>query len=175
MKVFLIGFMGSGKSTIGKLLSTCIHYRFFDSDMLVEMYLNKDIPSIFHLMGEEAFRQAENKVLLKVIKKPGNAIISTGGGTACFFDHMQLMNSSGITIYLKRSADDLYELLKYADQDRPLLKEIIDLKTTIKHMLEQREVFYNKAKHIINIDSKDTVDNVVKRIMEIISIRLKVH
>jgi shikimate kinase len=168
MKIFLIGFMGSGKSTIGKLLASNIHYRFVDTDQKVEKFMENDIPSIFNIDGEKAFRLAENKILLKLISQPGNAVISTGGGTPCFNGHMDLMNSKGISVYLKRTTDDLFNFLQTEHLNRPMLSGKTDLKTTINSMVLIRELYYNQAKHIVEIDPEESDITVAERIVKLI-------
>jgi len=168
MKIFLIGFMGSGKSTIGKLLASKIHYRFVDTDHKVEKFMDNDIPSIFNIDGEKAFRLAENKILLELINETGNTVISTGGGMPCFNGHMEMMNTKGITIYLKRTAEDLFNFLQTEHQNRPLLSGMADLKTTINSLVLIRELYYNQAKHIVEIDPDESDIMVAERIEKLI-------
>ena len=165
MKVFLIGFMGSGKSTIGKLLSDRLGYSFIETDSLVENSLKKSIPQIFASAGETAFRQAENKAMLSILRQAGNMVISTGGGTPCHFGHMERMNENGNTIYLKRSATDLYKFLKKDHKIRPVLAGMNDLKSGIISLLKNREEFYNQAWHVVEIEANEKDEDVVGRII----------
>ena len=112
MKVFLIGFMGSGKSTIGKLLAARLAYNFIDTDNMIEERMQKDIQTVFRVDGEDAFRQAENQMIHEIISKPGKMVIASGGGTPCSKENLTLMNFFGTSIYLKRSVDNLVDILK---------------------------------------------------------------
>ncbi|MBE7179186.1 MAG: shikimate kinase, partial [Mucilaginibacter polytrichastri] len=100
MKVFLIGFMGSGKTTAGKKLAAHLNRPFIDLDHVFERRYGSTIEAYFALYGEDAFRRAESE-LLKTTAYPDDAIISTGGGAPCFFDNIEWMNSQGLTIYIE--------------------------------------------------------------------------
>ena len=171
MKIFLIGFMGSGKSSIGKLLSVKLDYALMETDLLVEMKLKQSIAEIFSNLGEAGFRQAENQVMLDIFSKSQKAIISTGGGTPCFFDHIKLMNSCGITVYLKRSAADLYHFLKDDNKIRPVLSGFNDLKTGVENLLKSREKFYNMAKYILEVEANETDEKVVELIVKLLRLQ----
>lgn len=168
MKVFLVGYMGCGKSTIGKQLAEKLGYEFIETDKLVEGYVGKSISTIFNFDGENTFRQAENDILHELIQRPHKAIISTGGGMPCFMENMKLMNFFGKTIYLKRTIENLYDILKNDHKHRPLLSDQPDLRAAIELMLEKREICYNKANHIIEITPHETNLSVVNRIAEIL-------
>lgn len=99
MRIFLIGFMGCGKSTLGKKLATKLGYDFIDLDYQLEKQMGTSIGNYFAANGEEAFRKLESKTL-KEFDYPINGVIATGGGTPCYFDNMDWMNSNGITIYM---------------------------------------------------------------------------
>jgi shikimate kinase len=169
MKIFLIGFMGSGKTVIGKLLSERLGYDFIDTDQIIEEKFGEVIPSIFRMYGEEAFRQAENDVIHQIIKKPGKLVISSGGGMPCREENLKLINFFGISIYLKRNIDDLAEILKHETYNRPLLAEASDLKTTIANMLCEREPCYNLAKHVVEISQRESSENIVRRIIQLLN------
>ncbi len=168
MKIFLVGFMGSGKSCIGKLLSERLQLDFIETDSLVEKYVGKDILSIFNSDGEQAFRKVETDILHELIKKPRSGIFSTGGGLPCFKDNMKLMNFFGTTIFLKRTVDNLHDILKRDNKNRPLLSNQPDLRTAIAQMLAKREGCYNMAAHIIDIAATETNEAVVERIVELL-------
>lgn len=105
-KIFLIGYMGSGKSTAGKKLAAELGYAFIDLDHFLEKEYQQTIPEIFAARGEAEFRNMEHNTLKKVLEK-SDVVISAGGGTPCYFNNMELMNNNGITIYLKMSVDAL--------------------------------------------------------------------
>jgi shikimate kinase len=148
-KFFLIGYMGSGKTTTGKQLAKQLNLQFIDIDMFIENRYCKSISAIFEEKGEAVFREIERKILLEILDFE-NVVISTGGGTPCFFDNMDLMNQSGITIYLKTSVAELTERLKNEKQKRPLIKnkDSEEIKTYVAANLEKREHFYNQAAFI---------------------------
>lgn len=149
MLVFLIGFMGSGKTTIGKKLAKKLSLEFIDLDAEVEKKEGRTIGQIFDLLGEDYFRTKEHEILLEQSSN-NNILIACGGGTPCFFDHMQMMNNTGITVYLKFSPEALYSRLENAKTKRPLLKNMdeINMKLYIKNKLEEREQIYLQAKII---------------------------
>jgi shikimate kinase len=149
MLVFLIGFMGSGKTTIGKKLAKKLSLEFIDLDAEVEKKEGRTIGQIFDLFGEDYFRTKEHEILLEQSSN-NNILIACGGGTPCFFDHMQMMNNKGITVYLKFSPEALYSRLENAKTKRPLLKNMdeINMKLYIKNKLEEREQIYLQAKII---------------------------
>jgi shikimate kinase len=168
MKIFMIGFMGCGKSLIGKKLSDRLGYNFIDTDQMIEQRFGDDIPAVFKKHGEKGFRQAENDAIHEIIKKPGNFVISSGGGMPCSEENLMLINFFGTTIYLKRDIDDLAEILKDQTHHRPLLTQSPDLKTTISYLLDERESSYNLAKYIVEITPDQNCDQVVDRIVELL-------
>lgn len=151
MKVFLIGFMGSGKTTIGKKLANYLKYEFIDLDKLIESKAEMSIVSYFELHGEGAFRELERDILQKS-EFPENVIIATGGGAPCFGDNMEWMNKNGLVAYLSLSPKALASRLEHSKTDRPLIRhlkgdELIDF---ISSKLQEREVFYNQAKYVVS-------------------------
>lgn len=147
--IFLIGYMGSGKSTTGKKLSTLLNIPFIDLDNAIEENLRLTIPTIFNQFGEAFFRTKEAEILRSTsIYK--HAIISTGGGTPCFHNNMQWMNDHGITIYLEMPPKALYSRLKNAKKRRPLFDNQQDPETFILSHLKEREKYYLQAKIITN-------------------------
>ena len=151
MKIFLIGFMGSGKTTIGKKLANYLKYNFIDLDKLIELQAGMSIVEYFELHGEDAFRRMESDVLQKT-DFPENAIIATGGGTPCFNDNMDWMNENGSVAYLSLPAKALASRLEHSKTDRPLIRnlkgdELIDF---ISSNLKEREKFYNQAKFVVS-------------------------
>lgn len=150
--IFLIGFMGSGKTTVGKKLSKAGGLPFIDLDQLIVEQSGMDISDYFSLHGESSFREIETKAL-KSISLDQAMIVSTGGGTPCFNDNIQWMNERGITVYLQLPPRALLKRLSGKEvQSRPLLHgksedEILDF---ITKKLEEREAFYKCAKLIID-------------------------
>ncbi len=155
--IFLIGYMGCGKTHTGTRLSQKYGMEFIDLDAYIENRFHKTIPQIFEERGEEGFRKLERAMLEEVCAFE-NVIISTGGGAACFFDNIDLMNQSGETVYLKASPEGLFKFLKDGKATRPLLKDKSDdeLLAFIGEALAKREPFYMQAKHVI--DSMDESD-----------------
>ncbi len=151
MRIFLIGYMGSGKTTLGNLLALTVKYKFIDLDKYIENKTNKSIAKIFEENGENYFRDIEKKYLHEACDTD-NIIISTGGGTPCFFDNIDFMNKNGISIYLKVKPEVLITRLKNEKNKRPLIKDKSDeeLLIFINEMLNKRELYYNKATYIIN-------------------------
>ena len=156
-RIFLVGYMGSGKTTTGKRLSKKYGLDFIDLDHFIESRYFKTVSQLFQEKGEDGFREIERDLLKEVVDFE-NVIISTGGGTACFFDNMELMNQKGETVYLKASATDLSVYLRAASKDRPLLaqKSREELFDFVSEMLKKREPFYSQAKH--TVDARDTSD-----------------
>lgn len=161
MNIFLIGFMGSGKTTIGLQLSKKLNKQFIDLDSTIEAEQGKKISDIFSSQGEDAFRHIEHDTLLKVIET-GNQVISVGGGAPCFHDNINCMNKNGITIYLKLSpialTERLYGLPKHARDARPLIanKTKEELLEFIDLTLQKREHFYNQSKIIVMNEDSDS-------------------
>jgi shikimate kinase len=139
--------MGAGKTTLGKVLAKKLGVEFIDLDHYIESRYRKTIPQLFAENGEDGFREIERKMLHEAGEFE-NVIISTGGGTPCFFDNMDYMNHIGNTVFLKVSVDELAARLEIAKAQRPVLKgkKGEDLKTFISENLEKRKPFYNKAK-----------------------------
>ncbi len=164
MKIFLIGFMGVGKTTIGKKLAELLHYSFFDLDKEIENYTKKSISEIFEKDGEKYFREIES-FILKSFLNHKNAVISTGGGTPCFFDHMDWMNENGLTTYIKASEDFIYHRLSHAKKPRPLLKDFSEekLKNFIHAKLEERNSVYKKCQ-IIYKTPDEKLDSLLEKI-----------
>jgi shikimate kinase len=152
MRIFLIGFMASGKSTVGKKLAKKLNLPFVDLDDYIEEKYNTTIRLLIYDKGMDRFREIEKESLETLINKHENIVISTGGGTPCFFDNINLMNNSGVTIYLEVDIHTLVDRLMYAKQDRPLIwgKSREDLTVYAEDLLDKRQNDYQKAKHIIN-------------------------
>ncbi|MGC9470037.1 MAG: shikimate kinase [Bacteroidales bacterium] len=152
-RIILIGFMGSGKTWLGKKLAGIIGNVFFDLDELIEKETGLSVGEIFRRYGEETFRQSERNALLQVLHKE-RFVLAAGGGAPCYCDQMRMMNRAGLTIYLKCSPETLFSRLKHESQKRPLLRDKTDerLMTYIAGTLKQREPVYHQAGLILPAD-----------------------
>lgn len=160
-RIYLVGYMGSGKSTTGKRLASKLNYRFVDLDRLIESTYKTSIPLLFEKYDEHAFRLLEQSALKNTLTGT-RTVIATGGGAPCFFDNMDVMNRNGFTIYLKMTPGALAYRLKHARKRRPLLENIneAELQEHISHNLEEREKYYKKAQLIV-----DAHDDVSEKIL----------
>ena len=151
MRIYLVGYMGCGKSTIGKKLAKTLGIPFVDLDEHIEQQAGKTIVDLFEQDGEEVFRKLEQQALYKTFELE-NAVIATGGGAAAYADNMYQMRVNGVTIYIELPAKALADRLKNAATKRPLLKirsEAEQLAFIEKTLLE-REPYYRKAGVIVN-------------------------
>ncbi len=160
MKIFLIGFMGSGKSYWGKKWAQKHSFYFYDLDDVIEKKQGRSIAAIFEKDGEDAFRKLEAGALMKFASKD-HCMIACGGGTACYADNMQWMNEHGITVYLSATPQYIYDRVLEEKEKRPLIKKVnrAELLFFIEQKLKEREVFYNQAKIILAAEEID--DNFV--------------
>ena len=151
MNIFLIGYMGSGKSTTGKILAKKLNMKFIDLDDIIERDEKKTIEDLFVKEGEIKFREIEHNYLKKTIKDK-NIVLSLGGGTPCYYNNMELIKKNGISVYLKMSAGSLYNRLINSKKSRPLIKKMKnkDLKEFIESTLTDRKKYYEQADCIIN-------------------------
>ena len=165
MKIYLVGYMGCGKSTIGRKLADLLEVSFIDLDKFIEERNFKSVPAIFAEEGESAFREKERNALMEV-SEFDNVVIGTGGGAPCFFDNMELMNSSGITVYIAPDIEVLATRLIKSKTVRPLIlgKSKDELMHFIAEALQKREPFYLKSKITIrgenNLDPQLVIDRV---------------
>lgn len=148
--VFLIGFMGCGKTYWGSWSAERVSCPFIDLDRRIELNEGKTISDIFREAGESGFRELESRHLHE-LKDISPAVIATGGGAPCFFDNLNWMRSVGITIYLRTPVEVLFERLKTGKAERPLLKDLSDreLSGFIRERLEIREPFYIQADYTL--------------------------
>lgn len=168
VRIILIGYMGAGKTTVGKELAQALGVPFYDLDWYIENRMRKKVPEIFAERGEEGFRVIERNMLHEVAEFE-NVVISCGGGTPCFFDNMEYLNSQGDVYYLKATPEVLQRHLKMGKGVRPLLlgKNDDELRVFITEQLAKREEFYLKANHIVDIavlEDANMVNKVVERI-----------
>ncbi|MGV8095695.1 MAG: shikimate kinase [Mangrovibacterium sp.] len=164
MRIYLIGYMGSGKSTLGRELASRLNLSFLDMDQFIEMKYLKTVPEIFRDEGEMQFREKE-QACLKEISVMENVVVATGGGAPCFFDNMEIMNSTGCCVFLDVEPGELAERLIKGNVVRPLIQEKPEeeLVQTIKRMMEKRRSFYEKARYIISGNSI-TTDDIIHKI-----------
>ena len=151
--IFLIGFMGSGKTYWGRQWAQKTGMPFFDIDQLIEEQEGTTISEIFEQQGEPWFRQKETEVL-KTFAAKTHCIVSCGGGLPCFNDNMQWMNQQGTTVYLYATPGEIVQRLKAETNHRPLVKNLppAALLPFIENKLKERAVFYNTAKIILPVD-----------------------
>lgn len=153
--IILLGFMGVGKSTIGKQLADVLEMDFKDLDDLIEKEEGQTVEGIFELKGETYFRSLEKSLINSL--EINNTVLSVGGGTPCFNDNMHWLNGLGTTYYLKISPDKLAERLWVKRKKRPLLKDvksIPELEQFIDDRLRDREKYYMMAENILDVNGK---------------------
>lgn len=152
-RIFLIGYMGAGKTTLGKAFARSMGLTFIDLDWYIEERFHKTVRQIFAERLEEGFRELEKRMLHEVADFE-DVVIATGGGTPCFFDNVEYMNQKGETVFLDVSQEVLFRRLKVAKQQRPLLAQKNDeeLKAFIADALGKRLPHYSKAKHVFRAD-----------------------
>ena len=164
-RIILIGFMGSGKTTLGRALAQALGLTFIDLDNYIELRHCKSINQIFAERGEEGFRNIERSLLHEVCEFE-DVIISSGGGTPCFFDNIDYMNAQGTTIYLQVPNDRLLTRLKIARSRRPLLKDKNDeeIEQFIVEQMQRREPFYTKADYAFTADRLEDREQIAESV-----------
>lgn len=173
-RIIIIGYMGAGKTTVGKCLAKELNMDFYDLDWYIESRMRKTVKQIFDEYGEDGFRKIEHNMLHEVAEFE-NVIISCGGGTPCFFDNIEYMNQQGETVFLKASPEVLYGHLKMGKTIRPLLlnKTPEEVKIFINEQLEKRNPYYSQAKYTLNVDLMDNYEKIkisVAKIKELLKI-----
>ena len=173
-RIILIGYMGAGKTTVGKALSKELGIIFYDLDWYIESRMRKTVSQIFAERGEEGFRKIEYNLLHEVAEFE-DVIISCGGGTPCFFDNMDYLNQQGQVVYLKADPEVLYKHLMMAKVERPLIKgkSHDELLAFIREQLEKREPFYSKARYTLDVSLMDNYEKIktsVARIIELLGL-----
>ena len=165
MKIFLIGFMVSGKSYWGRQLSEKLMLPFFDLDEQIESHEGKKINQLFAENGEEHFRLLEKDTLHIITESHESFIMATGGGTPCYFNNIDYMNNAGTTVWVNTPVEILFERLVKEKANRPLLKDLDDtqIKGFILKKFSNRKIYYEQAEISIEEDSK-SIDNIVEKI-----------
>ena len=162
MKIFLVGYMGSGKSTIGKMLSKNVGIPFFDLDEIIEKHENMSVKKIFEEKGEVYFRKLEHLLLNAFTVKNEHFVLALGGGTPCYANNHEVLKRDDVhSFYLKTSVDVLYQRLKNEKEARPLIADFNEeqLKEYINKHLFDRNYYYFQSKHIIDcsLKNKETI------------------
>lgn len=170
MKIYLIGYMGSGKSTLGKELAKALGISWLDLDDEFELRYKVSIPAFFEKYGEILFRELEHKVLTDISLIP-DLVVSTGGGAPCYHDNIKLMNQTGITIYLHALPELLISRIELSVRKRPLFQQMKgeDFFQKITMHLQSREPFYTQANITIEANKPD-VEDLKKKILDYTSI-----
>ena len=161
-RIYIIGFMGVGKSTFGKKLARSLGFRFIDLDNVFEKKFKIRIDDFFGKYDEELFRKLEHETL-KDSFSSANTVIATGGGSPCYFDAMKKINEQGISIYLKMSPAAIAHRLTHAKKPRPLIKNKTgdELCAIIEQKMDERKAFYEQAHFTvdaINVNAKEVVE-----------------
>lgn len=166
MRIYLIGYMASGKTQIGHILANRLGFSFTDLDSVFEKQFRISVSDFFEKYDEHAFRLLEQKLLLET-KNLDNIVISTGGGTPCFFDNMDFIRQSGISVYLKWDLQALLNRIKKAKRKRPLLRAVPpeELEEWVKAHLARREAFYLNADLIVPTREEPS-EQLINRILD---------
>ena len=170
MKVVLVGYMGSGKSSVGKLLGLQLGIPFYDLDAVIEDIEQLSISEIIKKKGELYFRKSENNILKQILHKDESIVLSVGGGTPCYYNNHELLLQEGVvSFYLKATSAKLVERLQVEKESRPLVAslnkdELLDFVN--KHLFD-RSYYYHQVNHVVAIDEKSVdqlVDEIVKQL-----------
>ena len=165
IRIFLTGYMGAGKTTLGKAFARKLNLPFVDLDWYMEERFHKTVGELFVERGEAGFRELE-KNMLHEVGAFEDVVISTGGGAPCFFDNMDFMNRNGKTVFLNVHPDVLFRRLRVAKQKSPILqgKQDDELKEFIIRALEKRTPFYSQAQYVFNADELEDRSQIEKSV-----------
>ncbi len=169
MIISLVGYMGSGKTHISKILSEKLNFKFIDLDKEIFQRNKLTIPEIFEKKGELYFRKLEREVLEEILAKEKNAVLSVGGGTPVYYNNMEIINNNSKSVFLKASVGTLAGRLSKQKEKRPLIAHISDenLPEFIAKHLFERNPFYGKAQFSISTDHRqpeDIVDEIIEKL-----------
>ncbi len=170
-RVIIIGYMGSGKTTVGIELAKRVGFAFYDLDWYIESRMRKTVKQLFDERGEEGFRTIEHNMLHEVAEFE-NVVVSCGGGTPCFYDNMDYLNNQGKTVYLKAEPKVLLRHLKMGKSIRPLIldKSEQEMKEFIVEQLTNRTPFYEKAQYILDVSLLDNYEKIQTSVEQIHSL-----
>ena len=174
-RIIIIGYMGSGKTTVGRALAKELGLPFYDLDWYIESRMRKKVSQIFAERGEEGFRQIERSMLHEVAEFE-DVVVSCGGGTPCFFDNIDYMNEQAQVVWLKATPEVLHKHLMMGKGDRPLLKGKTpdELIAYIREQLQYREQFYSKAAYVLDVSLMDNYDKIkvtVSKLCELMNLQ----
>ncbi len=152
MKIYLIGFMGSGKTHWGRLLSEKLGVRFFDLDEEIVEQAGKPITEIFATTGEEHFRMLEKDILRHISDKHESFIMACGGGTPCYFNNIEFMNQAGTSVWINTPVETLFSRLVNQKSKRPLIRDLSDdqLRGFISKKFSDRRMYYEQAELVVD-------------------------
>ncbi|MEK6647467.1 MAG: shikimate kinase [Candidatus Firestonebacteria bacterium] len=168
--IILIGFMGAGKTTIGKLLAKYLHRKFIDTDNLIEKFAGKSVSRIFNEDGEKKFRSLEKKMISKIVQKD-NLVIAVGGGAVTKPKNLSKLKKNGTLVYLYAIAKEILKRI-YNKHHRPLMEIAISKKEKlirIKDLLAIRKTYYEKADYTLNTSNLNTYQ-VAKKIIKLLKL-----
>lgn len=174
MKISLLGYMGSGKTTIGKELSAQLNIKCVDLDQFIQIKHKKTIPEIFSQEGEIKFRKYEQEALIEILNSSEDLILSLGGGTPAYYDNMDFVNKNSNSFYLRLTPSDLVKRLMEEKSSRPLIAHLSEEELpefVAKHLFERRN-FYEKAMKTIDVKEK-TIEEIVQEIIQHLPLRPK--
>jgi shikimate kinase len=171
VNIYLIGFMGSGKSTAGRKIASSLHWTFIDTDKLVEEQNSSTVAEIFAARGEKYFREAEAKAL-QTVSARSRTVVACGGGTPCSAENISIMKNTGVVVYLRLPVETLVSRLEKSRTIRPLLQGArdTDMTTRVQDLLEQRVEWYEQA-DIIADSLNMTVEELTARLADLIRSR----
>ena len=159
-KFFIIGMPASGKSRLGKYISSMTDLCFIDLDLEIEKKLDSNVKDIFEIKGEKFFRKFETKTLKEIIESESNFILATGGGTPCFNENMSIINNSGVSIFIDVKREILHERISRNDK-RPLLSGAVSLDKKLSELYKERIEYYQKSKYHVSKDVRDSVLSII--------------
>lgn len=169
--VFITGFMGSGKTTFGRALAKELGYQFIDLDLYIEARFRRTVAQLFAEKGETEFRRIE-RAMLHEVGEMADVVVSCGGGTPCFFDNAEYMNSAGTTVYLRASRERLIDRLARSRGRRPLIAGLTreDLGNYIDRALNDRAAHYNKARISFESDLLEDASQISRTVARFIAL-----
>ena len=159
-KFFIVGMPASGKSRLGKYISSMTDLCFIDLDLEIEKKLDSNVKDIFEIKGEKFFRKFETKTLKEIIESESNFILATGGGTPCFNENMSIINNSGVSIFIDVKREILHERISRNDK-RPLLSGAFSLEKKLSDLYKERIEYYQKSKYHVSKDVRDRVLSII--------------